>query len=426
MNIHVIDPVCAQVKGHNLQALKNHIQFFSRTQQTIDCYAHGSERLNLTCSERNRIGICTNFTYLYDDVLDISKEDGTSGNVTIFPFDTPIDPQCAISHPYIQEIKERHLENQAKALCDFKAFFEKYKIGYDSFLFLPSCDYYSAKALLNIISDLSPQITPSICFRFINVMEYWTTLDTNPIQSILSNAKELMEKGHRLYIAAEAIGYCYELEREFDLTVTHLPYIPHFNAQQTHISGQQERSCYTVLFPGSQRDDKGMTRIPEIVAHSTLKIGVDQIQFILQLPSSHEIKKAIPTYQELSKYPNVIVQESSISETQLKENYESCDLICLPYSIGTYGFKRSSGSLVEAVLYAKPIVSTKCEGFIKEIDFFSLGKYAETNEELAELIFFYYQADKLEIKKKMRSSVNRYFSFLEGAYSRLIREVLEA
>jgi hypothetical protein len=419
MRIHVLDAVCAQRKGHNLQALKNHLKLLAEIPGVERVNAYGSTLLQQTCLADDIGSVRPCLPFPYDDVLPISNSRDERVEFPGIPYATPIDPQHELRRGALDlpVKKSRHAVISDECLNYFKTLYITERISSRDVFFFPSADYYSMRSVLKLLDNTNVKKSPLTCFRLINVMEHWTTLTSEPLTELMGMSKTLIKRGHKIAFAAESVGYCYSLGKTYGVDVTHLPYIP----QRLALPGKQVKSGtsdgrYNVLFPGSQRYDKGVTRIPEIVSRLTDRLGMKRIHFILQLPNVHEIRNFSALYKELTKYPNVEIQPSTISEKRLRENFEKSHLICLPYQEETYDRNRSSGSLVEAALYGKPIVSSSCEGFKSEIEFFKFGACAGSTNEICDLIFNYSKLEQAALETEMRLSMARYFGFVSGAY----------
>lgn len=424
MRIFVIDTVCSQLKGHNLSALNNHKKIFSDLMgKTHEIHCLGSKVLKDTCDETSFENVTPYFEFCYYDVLPLATADDKSFCPIKFDYETPIDPhyQLRIKSPLISKYKKYHSKVKELSDNDFEKFFKEYNICKDDIIYFPSVDYYSSISIMKCMSKLPFKKSPSLCMRFINVMEQWTTLSEEPLIDILNFSNLLKSRGYKTFLATESIGYSYYLSKLSKIDVFQLSYPP--NPEITHFPPQSEKK--RVLFPGSQRSDKGMSRIPDIIRNYINNYDYEDVEFVVQLPGIQNMLGSIPVYRQLSAWPMVIIQESTVTSAQIAENYKSATCICLPYCEKTYSSLRSSASLVEAIYSGRPLIASRCEGFASEIEFFNFGRVEGSDESIARSINHFLALDPSDLHSQIKQSIHRYNQFLMGSYNYALKKMVD-
>lgn len=403
IDINILDPVCVQQKGHNLIALKSYAELF-----------------------RNKYGILPKLHYsraLSDEDICILK-----------------DYQCVASfhHYYIKDLPVKKYSEESHAILDearifsdslLKKFaaqdvekiFSNLNTKNRSVLFFPSIDFYTANAIFDHLRLIAPIDCPHIIIRWIGVMENvnYSRLPA-PLEFLVSRLRSLIEDGYPIRNSAEGSSYAALLS---GMLRDHVSLSPTLVAEREpfEMSGNE---CFSILFPGSGRMDKGYDRIHSIVCG--LKEKHPNFKFILNLQGlqNKEFSDNYNIVRKLVAFSEVILQPETISQIELKNNFNSSDLICMPYSSETYEW-RSSAIMAEAAMYGRFVMASDGCGFSDELRYFGIGRTARNNDEMVEGIYKYSQRNRYEKWHMALQARNRFIEHVDTSYIKLFHKITQ-
>ena len=419
----LIDSVCAQVKGHNLVSLghfRSLINNLTRKESQTLCVA--SKHLLKTAEKSNLDHIDPALSFYYGDIQLLSDEAGQRYYPSLYPYQIPIKMPFSVyknsySNAELKCITVHHREIEQLAHIEMTALLDKYQACRQDCIFFPSADIYAVTSIAKILAEQHPSQSPVIIFKFIHVMEYWSPLFEDSLEFIFLTIKELLNQGHDIRICTEAPGYSDYIQNKYALHSIPLPLpIP-----PSIEEGLQEFNCNSriVLFPGTQRFDKGLARIPEIISKITEQTGLSGAKFIIQEPTHNDLNGSAEIYNEIMKYPNVIVLPSSIQGEKLRSLYFKSKCVCLPYQESTYDLFRSSGSYIEAASYCRPITATDCKGFSATFTKHRLGKLASSEVEIARSVINMLEWS-IEDFLTHKSFIHSFFESIISGYASLL------
>jgi glycosyltransferase involved in cell wall biosynthesis len=418
----IIDPVCAQVRGHNLvsiQHFRNLLRDLTKGEAEILCF--GSKELTVTAPNSTPTYINALLSFSYSDIQFLATETGQRHHPSLHPYPIPLKmPFTHYKDEYSQEeircITSHHQGVRDVANFEMKELLRKTSASKTDCIIFPSADIYSVLSIAKALTQQDPSKSPTIVFKFIHVMEYWSPLSEECLNLIFETVTKLLRHGHDIRICTESPGYSEYIKSTFLLKSEPLPLpIPPKIAE-----GLENLNTYStvVLFPGTQRFDKGLARIPDIIASVNEHLGLDGAEFILQEPTHNDLEGSMQIYTEIMKYPNVTVFSSTLPDEKLRSLYMSAKCVCLPYDECTYDTFRSSGSYVEAASYCRPIAATECKGFAETLKQYKLGKLASNESDLATSIveMLDWNIDKFLGHK---AHTEKFFDYIKTSYSRI-------
>lgn len=421
--IHIIDPVAAQSKGHNIACLLRYKGLFSTLFPSAQVIAYGSTMLKETTYSHDIQGIdCESFSFQYADILPITDSRGLPVSAESFEYPVPQPIPFDKNSPHFEKVVLRHERARIASDKEFNEFFSDHELCEDDLLFLPSADIYAALSACRALETRKPKSSPFIALKLIHVSEFWSPLHEDCLLEIILAAKSAIDNGHKVAILTEADGYSKYIRSKYSL---HAIAAPMPMEQPSHRDYTDlSRSERVILFPGSQRLDKGADQIPSIINHLNKKNGINEASFHLQLPGPSSLCHLSDAYIDMYKWPNVKIHPSSIAQDCLTSLYRSSRLVCLPYCPHTYNSLRSSASYVEAAMLCRPVVARRCEGFANAIEQFNLGLVGDDPGELAELISQFLQADPSTMAKTQFAYSYLYYMYVLSCHLTALREPL--
>ena len=418
----IIDPVCAQVRGHNLASIehfRNLLRDLTKGEAEILCF--GSKELTITAPNSTPPYVNALLSFNYSDIQFLATETGQRHHPSLHPYPIPLKmPFAHYKEEYSQEelrcITSHHQGIREVANLEMRELLTKTSAGKSDCIFFPSADIYAVLSVANALAQQSPSKSPTIVFKFIHVMEYWSPLPEDCLDLIFQTVAKLLRHGHDIRICTESPGYSEYLKSTYSLKSSPLPLpIPPMITEGLENLNTDSRA---VLFPGTQRFDKGLARIPGIIASVNERSGLAGAEFVLQEPTHNDLEGSMQIYNEIMKYPNVTVFSSTLSDEKLRSLYMNAKCVCLPYCESTYDTFRSSGSYVEAASYCRPIAATECKGFAETFKQHKLGNLASKESDLATSIIemLDWNIDKF---LDHRAHIERFFDHIKTSYSRI-------
>jgi len=423
IRIHVIDPVAAQSKGHNIACLLRCKGLFSALFPNAQVIAHGSAMLKQTTHRRDIQGIdCDSFSFQYADILPITDSRGLPVSADCFEYPIPQSIPFDKNSAYFDKVVSRHERARITSDKEFEDFFRDQELCETDLLFFPSADIYTALSACRALEARNPKRSPFIAFKLIHVSEFWSPLYRDCLLEIILAAKSMMDMGHRVAILTEADGYAKYIRDKYLIHAIAAP-MPMEQPSLQDCTGLR-RSERVILFPGSQRLDKGADQIPLIINHLNKKNGINEVSFHLQLPNPSSLCHLSDAYRDMYRWPNVKIHPSSIAQDCLISLYRSSRIVCLPYCPRTYNSLRSSASYVEAAMLCRPVVARRCEGFANAIEQFNLGLVGNEADELAELISQFLRHDPSELAKSQYAFSYLYYMYVASCHLTALRKSL--
>lgn len=385
--ILVVDPVCAQLQGHNLTSLKIFQKYLAslRPEATVSCVASR----NLAPELANRDAIHAHFNFYYHNRMKLSDPSGR-----------PIDAVDAFDEE----------DQEGLAIEDFKSLREEYDLDNGDAIFFPSVDFYGALGALQLLEAYAPADAPSLYLRFIGVMEYASSAYADPQRELLRRVRRAMSKGYRVKIAAEASPYAAKLSRLLKTVVAVTP-VP----SNQSLVPLPEDGPFTVISPGSGRADKGFNLLPQIISILRQRYPALYIRFIAQNLPSWELKHHLNAASQLYAMPGVSLRNSSIDFSEMDEIFRSSHVVLMPYSEHIYAL-RSSAILTESAGYGRLVVTSTGTGFENDVRYFCMGRVCRTPEEYAEAIADYAQMPRRDLEQLSAQASRRYSIMCAAEY----------
>jgi glycosyltransferase involved in cell wall biosynthesis len=390
--VFLLDPVCVQEKGHNLTALTRYARLLDAKGHQTTCFV--SRHLGTVSS---KISLKRIFNHYYPNELKID----TSPNIKL-PSNKgqPLD---------------LYLRGLAKD--DLRALLKTVKPGPGDIIFYPSIDYYSARAVVDLLSDEPELLNRNswLIIRWIAVMENNSVVGSSELLTVLSKLREL---GKRLNIkhTAESSIYAKFLANRLDADVS-VTLTVCDEVEDIEISTPDYP---TIIFPGSARRDKGFDRIANIL-HKIEEINPElEYRAICQLPSADELGLYLAAAAELGRNPRVLFFPDTVSSETIAAIYRVADVVVLPYDPVVYQM-RSSAVMSEALAFKKNIVASRNCGFSRELQSLADGYLAMTDHDFAGKICEILSQPLSSRSQLAELASKRYFTEINASYEKLFR-----
>jgi glycosyltransferase involved in cell wall biosynthesis len=363
MSVYILDPVCLQIAGHNLTAIKRYGALLSKLKREPIFLLPSKELSDNLCLLDITPGINVDrfFSHYYPDFIYLS---GVKGFVDD-------------SNSYQQRIFDL-------ALKEAREFFIKYKPGAEDTIYYPSIDYFSLAALVTLL-EINPQLY--LCrfiFRFIGVMEFDHYNFGTELGELLSRLARLITfKRINLKISAESEVMAKYIKDFIDQDIEITPTL----VNHDYLS-YPRNSKYTIVFPGSARRDKGFDRIESILnKFESLGLCKDYNAIVQLLPPS-ELNLFSKSVLGIVRNAKVTLLPCTLDEEEIKGLYAMADVIVAPYDKKIYRY-RSSAIMAETAIFGRPIIASKDCGFSGQISRHELGHLADSDEDFAREIGYF-------------------------------------
>lgn len=347
--LFLVDPVAANMHGHNMPALIYFRSYFRNIFNDVSCYASSSSPA--FHSEKNSISPF--FSLMYGELLGVEKTNAAHLS---------------------------HADRINLAIHDFLSFFSDKGPFESDYLMLPSADFYSIAALHAIATRWGIPQGLFIRLRLIGVLENVTKDGANLSAETIANLRGLMHASPETSISAETAPYCAVLAKATASEVHLTPYPP-FGELRPFPTG----SKFKIFAGGAGRLDKGFLRILDIVDATVRKVGLDSVEFIVQDLPTAQSQSNIDYCRRLLCHPSVRLESSYLSSEKLLELSIEAAAYIMPYDPNTYKL-RGSAMLMEALAIGRRVISQSGCGFSHYIDHYNAGYICETNEDFANAI----------------------------------------
>lgn len=395
MAVYILDPICLQSSGHNLNAIKRYAAlFYEMKNQEVFLLTSSFLQERLSGSIGENVLFDRFFAHYYPDFIPIEgakkflDQDGNMLDI---------------------DIKEL-------ATNDLTKFFEKYSPKESDTIFYPSVDYFSLLSIVNYIDKQEVIFFPSLVLRFIGVMEYDHYGVGISLESILNKLNNLVaSKRLNLKISAESDLMAEYLSIHFDQEVVVTPTLVSHDALACSNS-----DVFTIVFPGAGRRDKGFDRIASILEVFEERLSEDSYQVIVQLLSPSELRYFSPHALKLVNNSKVTLLPCSLDPEDIVDIFKRADIVVAPYDKEVYRF-RSSAIMAEAAIYGRPIIASDECGFSNQIKKYELGLLAKSDDEFVDGIEFF---RKMRIEERIAYASNarkNFLRFTRLAYSSLFQ-----
>lgn len=390
MSVYILDPVCIQEKGHNLTAIKRYGSFLYELKKETIFLVISKYLQNALLSKTTGINVDRFFSNYYPDFIPLTNVEKIPGN----------------NSSYKTEILNL-------AIHEMQHFFNKYKPCSKDTIFYPSIDYFSLAAIINFLETNYQSYLCKFIFRFIGVMEYdlydlgisLSELLTR-LGSLISNKKINAKISTESDTMADYIKDHIKQDVVITPTLVSHDYLAY-----------PKNSKYTIVFPGSARRDKGFDRI-ESILYECEALGLHNYKAIVQLLPPSELELFSNHALGLVRNAKVTLLPCTLSENEIKELFAMADIVVAPYDKNVYRY-RSSAIMAEAATYGRPIIASKDCGFSDQISRYKLGRLADSDEEFARgITYFFSKGDEFreDFGKKAR---NNFLKLESDSYTKL-------
>jgi glycosyltransferase involved in cell wall biosynthesis len=392
MTTYILDPVCIQVFGHNLTAMRRYGMFLNETKKG-KIFLLVSKHLNreffgAVCPD---IKIDSFFSHYYPDFIPIEGE-----------------------RKFLDENKDSSSLIFDLAIQDFYKFINKYQPTENDTVFYPSIDYYSLYSLIRYVENNSSVCLPNFVIRFIGVMEYDHYKCGTSLEDLLKKLACLMQnKIVRVKISAESESMAKFIGKYIDYKIVITPTL--VNNQMLEYP---ENDLFTMVFPGAGRRDKGFDRIESILDNFERISGSQSYRAIIQMLSPNELKYFSSSALNLVKNSRVVLLPCSLDDVEIVELFRLADLIVAPYDKNIYKY-RSSAIMAESAIFGRPIVASDRCGFSVQVERYNLGLLAEDNQDFAKKIISFFLMSVDERRNYGRRARESFIEFSKCSYNDL-------
>lgn len=387
--LFICDPICAQSFGHNLSALHYFSKFLSKEFNYSKIALLTSKYLPQELEDTKNLTLDRMFHHYYQNSMPLINYESFQEERTF--------KQIVSSFNYIENL----------AYDDILKINDKYKLTEKDSLFFPSVDFYSVQALLRFLETYSAQKAPKLYLRFIGVMENNTKYYMEPRNELFSLIRNLKRKNYFVEIAAETPKYADFIAQKVDYNVSCLTYPV---TGQTLPLKKSER--FKILCPGSQREDKGFTKIFDIIKEFTLDNPDLDVDIIIQgIPG----EKFSDYQSQLYALPGVVLLEPSITMEEMINLYKEAHLVLLPYDPDVY-YLRGSAILMEAISYGRLVVTSSYTAFSDQVKYYNCGSVCHDEADYSQSIRDFYDMSQTKMQRQAHQSRFRYERDCEFSY----------
>ncbi|TWB67817.1 hypothetical protein FBZ87_11360 [Nitrospirillum amazonense] len=393
--LFILDPVCAQLLGHNLTSLVKFRSYFSSFSYYDSIIPVASRLLPEAFAQENEVEQA--FHFYYHNRMKVSDAQGRA-----------IVDATAVLPDY----EERMLE---LATTDAREFFERFSIGAADSLFFPSVDFFSCLAIFEMLRTLPPERAPRLYLRFIGVMEYSCRLYPDPKRELLRQVKDIISRGYPVFLSAEASVYADHLAELLDAPVAATP-VPPFHDILPMDDGEE----FVVVSPGSGRIDKGFNLLPSIISDFRRSYPRLKVRFLIQNLPPWDLEHNMKSASQIYAAPGVELLPSSISFEEMTAMFRRAHLVLMPYAADIYEL-RSSAILTESVGHGRQIITSRGTGFEKEVSYFNLGLVcADVGGYVAALAQFS-QMSRRQLTNRANQARHRYTTYCLSQYKEWLK-----
>ena len=386
----ICDPICAQGFGHNLSALHYFSKFLSKKFGVSNVEALVSKYLPEDLSDAKSLKLDRIYHHYYQSSM---------------PFRNYDDKQESRSFKTLVS-SYNYMENLAYEDC--LTILDKYKLTEKDVLFFPSVDFYSAQAILRYYETKEIHQVPKLYLRFIGVMENNTKYYSEPRNELFSLIRSLGGKGYPLYLSAETPKYADFISERVEENVSCLTY----PVMGDMLPIKQRTSSFNILCPGAQREDKGFSRLFDIIKEFTMANPDVEANFYIQTVPGDRYS----SYQsQLYALPGVKLLPSSITMEQMVSLYKDAHAVLLPYDADVY-YLRGSAVLMEAISYGRLVLTSTFTAFSEQVRYYNCGKICESDEDFAYSLREFYDMNLSKMQRQAKQSRFRYEKDCDFSY----------
>jgi hypothetical protein len=237
-----------------------------------------------------------------------------------------------------------------------------------------------AKKQLVVVQNLEHIFLPSfklpsnvyLALRFISKPS------ANNEQDFLFAIKELSRKNPgRVHIAFENIKTRMWFERNLEGVLSF--HVPWFGLISNNHKLQLEDKQEIIIFPGGQRKEKGIMKIPRIIRDIHLRSkGI----YAFKLQYSQDF---LEVYRSLESETNVNVLPEFISHNDYLTEIVGAKIAILPYEESNYSWT-GSGVMADCIASGTYLIAPAQTAIGHEVKTFSLGQTYEKSDEVSKLI----------------------------------------
>lgn len=389
-NLFVVDPVCAQFLGHNYSALLQFTEYFRRSGIYASIVSVAATSLPIQKDD----GVLRHFEYCYERFM------------PVLGVHDPIESARMLA------LKDAELiAGQAR---DWARLFEQHDIGAEDTILLPSVDYYSFMGLQSyLMASVGPGTCPQIRARFIGVLENAASEDSDPRTSCFA-ALEEMARRYPISASTETPRYSSFIAARTSRAVSVTPY----PVQEEQLP-LPESGPIGLAAPGSQRLDKGIRELPEIIHRLSVSNVMPSFRFEFQLPPPH-VKLTLSPLQQLYANPWSQAHPYSISIERMRDIWSRCEIALLPYEAAVYAL-RGSAVLMEALNYERLIVTLAGTAFSEQVSYLNCGLVAHSIEEFCNHVVSLSLMSREERAARAMQAKYLFKEMSEESYTRWMR-----
>ena len=246
---------------------------------------------------------------------------------------------------------------------------EIYKFNNRDRFILPNADHLTTRSLIKYLKQKKNQESPSVGLRFINVMENNAIprfIKPNSLFKFLETSKN---HGIKISVAAETEGY-----RAFIgqfVTDTFICEYPQNHGVKPRSSSSFSKRNFTLGSLGSARPDKGFTKLKGLVTRILAAHG-SKVKVVIQEGLTSWNTEYDLTLSELRSYPQVTFLPGYLTQKEMQNAVNECDILLMPYDEPTYEF-RGSAMLFEAADLQIPILVPSRTGLGEVVRKYGIG-----------------------------------------------------
>ncbi|MEM0907305.1 MAG: hypothetical protein AAGJ94_08075 [Pseudomonadota bacterium] len=352
--LFVLDPVCAQPYGHNINALHYFSEFFEATGYDVQALSSRLLPEELTLGKISR-----EFSFLYDDAINVTSLMSRSERDFMR---TAADPGSKL----------------ALATGEMHAFLSAFDVTRDDKVFFPSVDFYGLMGFLLANNAREEARRPQLYLRFIGVMERTAPGFPEPRNRLFSELRRALGSDeNRINLSAETPELAGIMTQDLGVPVATTPYPLLDEARPMSMDGP-----LVILAAGASRFDKGYTRLKPIYDHLTQIAELGSFEFIIQSPPEDVLAASLQYSGELFSLPHVHIMPSTLTKDVLDACYERAHVVVMPYDRAVYS-DRGSAVMQEAAAYGRFVVGQLGTGFAPQISTYGIGLVANTEIDFA-------------------------------------------
>jgi glycosyltransferase involved in cell wall biosynthesis len=251
----------------------------------------------------------------------------------------------------------------------WKSLDEIYRFNDKDRFVLPNADHLTTKSLIRYFKAKKNNQCPSVGLRFINVMENNAVPRLIKPDNLFRFLEKSKNKGIKINVAAETEGY-----RAFIgqfVTGTFICEYPQDQMVKPRSSSSFSKKNFTVGSLGSARPDKGFTKLKGLVTRILAAHG-SNVKVVIQEGLTSWNTEYDLTLSELRSYPQVTFLPGYLTQKEMQNAVNVCDILLMPYDEPTYEF-RGSAMLFEAADLQIPILVPSRTGLGEVVRKYGIG-----------------------------------------------------